>query len=160
MSLSDETRDLTDKREAVFHRLGEKLEKLIHHVRKIALAEAILEIQRKLDAAERRIAELAQSEPDLSLYGKGEPKSLEELKASHDRLVGGTAEDFRRFDPALGAPSPACSCPPNSTLIEKSCSMHGGWFPQGDCNCPPEWTAQCKSSACPRHRTKNTRDWL
>lgn len=28
------------------------------------------------------------------------------------------------------------------------------------CTCPPEWTAQCQSRACPRHRTKDTRDWL
>lgn len=50
-------------------------------------------LAKKLDAAERRIAELQQWEPDLSLYGKGEPKTLEELKASHDRLIGKSLAD-------------------------------------------------------------------
>ena len=99
-------------------------------------ARALADLVERYKAA----ADLLNADVDLSLYGKGGPKSLEELKASHDRLL--------------------CTCPRDSTLIEKSCPVHGGWFPQGECTCPPEWTAQCQSSACPRHLTKNTRDWL
>lgn len=161
MSLSDETQALFKKRESALGNLSPQMAMLITHVSKagfahgvhyddensevyeeayqgvlddeIALAEAIYELQRKLNQAvthaqhlqncvdgqileyraevensarkdaqyeatlervmrdgrnkidelERIVKEL---EPDLSLYGKGEPKSLEELKASHDRL--------------------------------------------------------------------------